>query len=107
MFFAKISVLFLLDRIFVQLSTKLIVISCLAAWAIFSIIANLVCSPTPPWMMSQSLCLAHGRLIYPELVFNVLSDAMLAFWIVPSTWKLLMPRKKRLLVIFVFGTRVL
>jgi hypothetical protein len=107
MFFAKISVLLLLDRISVQLSAKLIVVAFLAAWAIFSIVASLICHPTPPWIVGQSYCLAQGRLIYLELIFNGLSDAVLALWIVPSTWKLAMPRKSKLLVIFVFGTRIL
>ena len=77
-------------------------------WATFSLFALAFQCPLPePWVFNPSRCCSHGRLIYPIIAINVLSDGLLAVFILPVIWKLKMARDIRKTVMVLFGSRIM
>jgi len=105
---SKTAIALLSDRVAPRLPwTKISTLISIIAWAIFSFFALAFQCPIPqPWVFQPDQCPTHGRLLYPIIVFNILSDVFLALWIVPTVWKLRMAWNDRLLVIFLFGLRL-
>ena len=108
MTFSKTAIALLSDRVAPRLPwTKISTLISIITWAIFSFFALAFQCPFPqPWVFQPDQCPTHGRLLYPIIVFNILSDVFLALWIVPTVWKLRMAWNDRLLVIFLFGLRL-
>ena len=106
---AKMSVAMLLDRI-VTYSRRAawFSYSAITAWALFSLFAVAFgCSLPNPWDLLFSQCSTHGaKLLYPIIIFNILTDVMLSIWVIPYVWVLKMEAKDRLLVRVLFGARL-
>ena len=107
--FAKISVLFLVQRIDSKALRNKTVIALAAAiivWAIFSLFTTAFhCGLPDPWEFTDGECAADGRLLYVIIAFNILTDAGLAFFIVPIIWKLQMDPSTRKVVVALFASR--
>lgn len=105
---AKTAVALLSDRVAPRTQrAKTSTLTCITAWAILSLFALAFQCPFPhPWVFQPVQCATHGKLLYPVVVFNSLTDVFLALWIVPTIWKLRTAWRDRLLVIFLFGLRI-
>ncbi|KAF2192734.1 hypothetical protein K469DRAFT_654560 [Zopfia rhizophila CBS 207.26] len=105
---AKTSVVFLSDRVAPQEPRPYyIMLGLVAIWTILSIFATAFqCSLPHPWVYVPSKCPSHGNLQYPIIVLNIVTDALLATWILPTVWGLIMETGKRVTVIVLFGSRL-
>ncbi len=106
---AKTSVAMLFKRIPQSAHFSYYLILCLiAAWAIFSFFASaLQCSSPEPWTYVPTQCSIHVYLQYPVIIFNMLTDAMLAIGILPTIWKLQMQKSTRIYLVCLFGSRIM
>ena len=104
---AKTAFILLLDRVAPgKRSIKMVALSSVAAWATFCLFALLFQCPFPrPWVFEPAQCPTHGRLLYPIVIFNALTDIGLSLWIVPNVWGLQMQRRDRIWVVFLFCLR--
>ncbi|OCL02500.1 hypothetical protein AOQ84DRAFT_422669 [Glonium stellatum] len=83
-------------------------LSIMGIWALFSILAvSFQCQLPYPWVFVPSKCSTHGNLQYPVIIGNLLTDALLAVWILPTIWKLRMDLGRRVVVMILFGARVI
>ena len=83
-------------------------LSIIGTWVLFSILAvSFQCQLPRPWVFVPSKCSTHGDLQYPIIIGNLLTDALLAIWILPTIWKLLMDLGKRVIVMVLFGARLM
>ncbi|KAF2840591.1 hypothetical protein M501DRAFT_1001575 [Patellaria atrata CBS 101060] len=109
MIFAKLSVILLFRRLAPQERTWHCIILCssVAVWGIFSIFAVAFQCKTPqPWVFTKSNCPTWGNLYYPVIALNIVTDAILSIFILPTVWKLNMAKSTRLTVMALFGARV-
>ena len=108
MFFAKTSVVLLSHRVAPREPRPyFFMLGLIASWAIFSIFGiTFQCGLPHPWVYVPSQCPARGNLLYPIIIFNILTDALLATWILPTLSRLLMDTGKRMTVIILFGARL-
>jgi hypothetical protein len=91
-----------MDRVYYAASLFIV------AWTVFSVLAlAFQCGSTRPWVYTPQRCLNEGALWYPIIIFNLLSDAALAFLVAPVLWKLNMARIQRVIVIGLFAIRIL
>jgi hypothetical protein len=106
--FAKASVILLSERVIPQSFRANFGISLVVViWGIFSIFAVAFQCPLPsPWNLTPSECPTQGKLLYPIIIFNALTDTVLAVWVVPKVWRLNMSRKFRVVVCALFATRL-
>lgn len=106
---AKTSAVLLSDGIVPQEPRRYyVMLSIIGTWALFSVLAvSFQCQLPRPWVFVPSKCSTHGDLQYPIIIGNLLTDALLAVWIIPTIWKLLMDLRKRVIVIVLFGTRLI
>lgn len=75
---------------------------------IFGIFATAFqCRLPDPWTMDLARCPTHGRLLYAIIALNIVTDAVLAVWILPSVWRLNMDRNSRKVVVTLFASRVM
>ncbi|ORY19758.1 hypothetical protein BCR34DRAFT_551640 [Clohesyomyces aquaticus] len=107
MAWAKASVVLLSDRVAPRKPLPFyLMLGLIGAWTVFSIFATAFQCPLPhPWVYVPSKCPSHGNLQYPIITLNILTDALLATWILPTLWKLLMDLERRVTVIVLFGSR--
>ena len=106
---AKTSAVLLSDGIVPQEPRRYYtMLSIIGTWALFSVLAvSFQCQLPHPWVFVPSKCSTHGDLQYPIIIGNLLTDALLAIWILPTIWKLLMSLAKRLIVMVLFGARLM
>jgi hypothetical protein len=109
MAFSKISVVMLLKRITQILSDSykfgLVMV---AIWGAFSFLAlAFQCQLPEPWVFVPSQCKTHGRLQYPVIILNILTDGVLAMGMLPMIWKLNLSRNIKVTVMILFGIRLL
>ena len=106
---AKVSILLLFRRIMSQ--SRLVMayytlVSAISIYFIFSIFATAFqCGLPQPWWLTPRTCPTHGRLRYAIIGMNMVTDGLLAIWIIPSLWKLQMGKNQRLIVVALFGAR--
>ncbi|KAF2467216.1 uncharacterized protein BDR25DRAFT_305654 [Lindgomyces ingoldianus] len=107
MAWAKTSVVLLSDRVAPRPPVPFyLMLGLIAVWTIFSIFATAFqCSLPHPWVYVPSECPSRGSLQYPIIILNIITDAILATWILPTLWKLLMDVERRITVIVLFGSR--
>ncbi|KAF2659216.1 hypothetical protein K491DRAFT_689340 [Lophiostoma macrostomum CBS 122681] len=105
---AKANVIMLCDRIATaRARSYYIVLAVVTAWFVFALLATAFQCPLPqPWNVYPSRCPSHYRIQYPIIGLNVLTDALLAMWILPTLSMLLMDSSKRGSVLFLFGARI-
>src|SRR5450756_1664961 len=97
---AKISVVFLFHRLTERKPLHFrITFSFILIWTLFSLVAILFqCQLPHPYVLIPSQCSTHGAIYYPIIILNILTDADLAAWILPSLWRnIQMPLGQRLL----------
>ncbi|KAF2709736.1 hypothetical protein K504DRAFT_347471, partial [Pleomassaria siparia CBS 279.74] len=79
-----------------------------AIWSMLSLFGiGFQCGVPHPWVYVPSNCPGRRVLLYPIIVLNILTDALLALWIVPTLIRLLMDTGKRVTVVILFGARLL
>lgn len=111
MTFAKMSVLLLFRRIMsnTRAVQSFIILSVLiGVYFLFSIFATAFqCGAHQPWILYPSTCPTHGDVRYAVIGLNMATDVMLALWILPSLWKLNMSQANRVVVMTLFGARII
>ena len=103
---AKISIVLLYRRIAPQQAASGVyfLYGCIALWAVFAISAqSFQCGGSVEFKPNQCL---SGRLQYPSITLNIITDALLSFWMAPQIWKLQSSTKSRVVPIILFGLRV-
>jgi hypothetical protein len=77
------------------------------SWGIFSVFGvAFQCGLPRPWVYVPSQCPSRGNLLYPIIIFNIITDALLATWILPTLSRLLMDTGKRMTVMILFSARL-
>lgn len=76
------------------------------AWTVFPVLALAPQSGvSDPWMFNPSSRASHDYLYYPINILNILTDGLLAIFILPIIWKLNMAKPRRLTTMISFATR--
>lgn len=63
------------------------------------------CQLPRPWILSPKQCSTHGNIYYPVTILNMVTDALLAFWILPILWELQMKKHTKNIVMWLFLSR--
>jgi hypothetical protein len=103
---AKISIVLLYQRIAPQQASMgiLFLYGCIAVWAIFAILAQAFqCGGSVQFFPDQCV---SGKLQYPSIILNIITDALLSFWMTPRIWSLQSSTKARVVPIILFGLRI-
>ncbi|KAF2095137.1 hypothetical protein NA57DRAFT_79622 [Rhizodiscina lignyota] len=107
---AKSSILLLFRRLMSQsrLITAFFALSAsVIVYFVFSVFATAFqCGLPRPWLLEPTTCTSHGRLQYAIIGMNMITDMLLAIWIIPSLWKLQMDKNTRTIVIALFAARL-
>jgi hypothetical protein len=106
---AKISVVFFYYRLTERKPLRFrFTLSFVLIWAFFSVFGIIFqCQLPHPYVLIPSQCSTHGAIYYPIIILNILTDADLSCWILPTLWNVHMPLGQRLLALFLFGARIL
>lgn len=109
MFSAKVAFALLLDRVALRDQwAKIATITAITAWTVFSLFTFAFQCPFPhPWVFELEKCSTHGNLLYSVVLLNAITDVLLAFWVVPTIWKLRLNRADRALTIILFSMRTM
>ena len=103
---AKISIVLLYQRLAPQQASKgmLFLYATIAVWAVFAILAqSFQCGGSV--IFTPEKCLS-GSLQYPAIILNIITDALLSFWMAPRFWGLQGSTSSRLVPIILFGLRI-
>lgn len=106
---AKCSILLLFRRLMSQ-SNLLVAFATLSSsigvYFLFSIFATAFqCGLPHPWSLEPATCPTHGRILYAVIGMNMVTDGLLAVWIIPSIWNLQMERGPLHVVMSLFAAR--
>ncbi|KAJ4286695.1 hypothetical protein N0V90_012947 [Kalmusia sp. IMI 367209] len=106
---AKVSFLQLSDRVAPREPRPYnIVFGMITFWGVFSILViALQCGLPDPWVYVPDDCPTKGYMYYPVIILNIITDIVLSTWILPTLWKLLMDADRRILVVILFGSRLI
>ena len=103
--FAKLSTAFLIDRVAPQTRrAKVVLFSILGIWAVFALLAVSLECGSPQWTARELHC-GHRGLMVTVILTNMITDFMLAAWIIPTVWNLALDKELRLLATILFGVR--
>ncbi|TVY20839.1 hypothetical protein LARI1_G002173 [Lachnellula arida] len=108
MTFAKVSVVLLMKRITLtaERSWGIVLVSC-CLWGVFSFLAfAFQCGIPGPWVYVPSQCTTRGKLQYPVIVLNIVTDVILSVGMLPTVWKLRAPLETRVTVMILFALRL-
>jgi hypothetical protein len=103
---AKISIVLLYQRIAPQQASMgiLFLYGCIAVWALFAIsVQAFQCGGSVEFQPDQCL---SGNLQYPSIILNIVTDALLSFWMAPRIWSLQSSTKARVVPMILFGLRI-
>ena len=104
---AKLSSALLIERVIPQTrKAKSILLGMIAIFAIFSPFAISFRCGIPEWTM-QSLECRNGGLAIAVIVSNIVTDLLLAFWMVPALWEMSLNKEKNLAAATLFGVRAM
>ena len=79
-----------------------------AVWILFSLFATAFqCRLPDPWTGLPSNCPSKGNVQYAVTIFNMITDIILSVWVIPPVWKVNMSKPDRIVVIILFGTRIM
>ncbi|KAK7182293.1 hypothetical protein DPSP01_007004 [Paraphaeosphaeria sporulosa] len=108
-YWAKASFLQLCERVAPRKQKHYnIVFGMVTFWGVFSILAiALQCGLPDPWVFNPEDCPTKGMMYYPVIIMNIITDLILGTWILPTLWKLLMDQDRRILVVMLFGSRII
>jgi hypothetical protein len=106
MAFAKLSSAFLVARVAPQTQRQMMILRGIVGfWTVYSLLAfAFQCGLPQPWKFERSKC-AHGGPLFSVIALNILSDLILAAWVIPILRPLHMVREKRITVAVLFGSR--
>lgn len=77
-----------------------------AAWTVFSLfVTAFQCNPPSSWEFTPSNCPTKGYLQYAVSVLNIITDIIIAASVIPTVWKLRMPKDQRITVLVLFTLR--
>lgn len=109
MAWAKMSVVLLLKRLASPQHIRYYgLFGMTTVWAVFSLFALAFhCQLPEPWIFIPSRCFSRGRLLYPVIALNILTDGVLAIFILPVIWKLNMIKVARITVMALFASRIM
>jgi hypothetical protein len=103
---AKISIVLLYQRIAPQQASSgiLFLYGCIAVWAVFAVFVQAFqCGGSVRFEPDRCL---SGNLKYPSIILNIITDALLSFWMAPRIWTLQSSTKARVVPIILFGLRI-
>jgi hypothetical protein len=103
---AKLSIVLLYQRIAPQQASKgiLFLYGCIGVWATYAIFARAFqCGGGVVFAPEQCV---SGKLVYPSIILNIITDGMLSFWMAPRIWSLQSSNRGRIVPIILFGLRV-
>lgn len=104
---AKVSTACLIDRVAPQTNrSKIVLGSMLSTWTIFALFAVAFECGLPQWTVHQVQC-GHRGLLVAVIITNIITDLVLAGWILPTMWALALNRDLRLLAAQLFGLRAM
>jgi hypothetical protein len=63
------------------------------------------CQLPSPWILDPKTCTTHGNIYYATTTLNILTDLLLAGWMLPSIWALQMDYSTKALVMSLFASR--
>jgi hypothetical protein len=110
MSFSKASVTLLFRRLSVyqgSVFNSVTPIVSVGAWAVFSLFASIFqCSLPNPWRGPLDSCPTREGLWSTVIILNIISDFILAVYIIPGVWKLNMAKSMRLTVLSLFASRI-
>ncbi|KAH8711967.1 hypothetical protein GQ44DRAFT_714188 [Phaeosphaeriaceae sp. PMI808] len=107
---AKLSIVLMFRRIipgaFAPRTLKILVpVTTLYAVTCIFLIA-FQCQLPSPWILDSKTCSTHGNIYYATTALNILTDLLLAVWILPTIWALQMKKNTKLLTMSLFASRV-
>lgn len=103
---AKVSSAFLIERVAPQTrKAKTILYAMCAVWAIYAAFAIAFECGTPSWTERSFEC-GNGGLSVSVIVLNMITDLVLAGWLVPTLWSLSLDKEKCMTATILFGARV-
>ncbi|KAI9843987.1 MAG: hypothetical protein M1838_002393 [Thelocarpon superellum] len=107
---AKISLLLFISRLTASKSTRQVcrlVMILVGAWSIAAAFALVFqCQAPHTWDFTPGRCVDQGALYYANGVINIVTDLMIIALPAAIIWSVLITRKQRMTVIFVFGIRI-
>jgi len=104
---AKLSSALLIERIFPQSRrAKVALFGSIALFAIFSTFAVAFQCGIPRWTMHALQC-GNGGLSTAATAINIATDLLVAFWVVPTFWKMSLDKEKSIAVAMLFGVRAM
>jgi hypothetical protein len=104
---AKLSSALLIERVVPQTrKAKATLFGMTAAWAVYSTFAMSFQCGLPQWTVHSLQC-ENGGLFLSVMVLNILTDLILASWIIPTLWKSSLDKEKSLAAALLFGTRAM
>lgn len=106
---AKVSFLQLCERVAPRDPKQYnIVFGMVTFWGVFSEFAvAFSCGVPRPWYFDPRTCDTKGAMYYPVIIMNIITDVILGTWILPTLWKLLMDQERRVMVVALFGSRLM
>ena len=105
---AKMSLVLQYRRIAPSAHTSFLVTAILVSvWFLLStILFAFQCQIPKPWVFSPGQCSTHGKVQYPIIILNIVSDAALAIGLLPTVWNLQMRKEMRMSLALLFGSRI-
>lgn len=108
---AKLSVLHLVRRLISKNSSMHrvypVVFASIIVWLVFSVFAIAFECDSPHQIYKPDRCAGRGAVWYPIIIFNAITDALLAFLFTPVVWNLQMPQGQKLTVCSLFAIRIM
>lgn len=105
MAFAKLSSAFLIERVAPQTyKAKIVLFGMIAFWSVFSFFAVSFQCGIPRWTANTVQC-HHGDILISVIVLNMVTDLVIAVWLMPILWTLSLDKEKRMTAIMLFGSR--
>jgi len=104
---SKVSSALLIERVATQTRwPRIFLYGMIVAYAMFSIFTISFQCGIPEWT-TQSVQCGHMSLVIAGIVLNMATDLALAFWLVPTLWKLSLDREKIISAVLLFGMRAM
>jgi hypothetical protein len=104
---AKLSSALLIGRVIPQTrKAKTMLFGMIATFAIFSPFATSFRCGIPEWTMHSLRC-RNGGLAIAVVVSNIVTDLLLAFWMVPALWEMSLNKEKSVAAAMLFGVRAM
>lgn len=104
---AKLSSAFLIERVAPQTrKAKTILFGMIVTWSVFSVLAVALECGLPRWTIESMQC-GNGGLLISVIVLNMITDLVLAGWIVPTLWSLSLDKEKCTTAMLLFGARAM